>query len=89
MSSPKKTIIVFRATSIQGGSVIKSILSDPVASSRFHIRAVTRDVTRPKAKALAEQGCELISVGLPPFPCPVVLGDTRAVSSLTEADVMV
>ncbi len=61
----KKVLVVFGATGSQGGSVVKSILGDPKAAEQFHIRAVTRDPTKPNAKKLADQGAELISVGSP------------------------
>lgn len=55
-----KIITVFGATGNQGGSVIKAILADPVLSKEFKIRGVTRDVSRPSAKALSEKGVEMI-----------------------------
>jgi uncharacterized protein YbjT (DUF2867 family) len=57
-----KLITVFGATGNQGGSVIRTILADPELSKEFRVRAVTRDLSKPKAKALAEQGVELIKV---------------------------
>lgn len=63
----KKVLVVFGATGSQGGSVVQSILNDPKAAEQFHIRAVTRDPSKPNAKKLAEQGAELISVR-PPTP---------------------
>ncbi|KFX99597.1 hypothetical protein O988_03742 [Pseudogymnoascus sp. VKM F-3808] len=63
-STGKKIIVVFGATGAQGGSVIKSILGDSKAASQFQIRAVTRDTSKPSAKALADQGCELVTADL-------------------------
>jgi uncharacterized protein YbjT (DUF2867 family) len=57
-----KLITVFGATGNQGGSVIKHILADAQLSSEFKIRAITRDVNKPAAKALAEKGVELATV---------------------------
>ncbi|KAK6002080.1 hypothetical protein QM012_001718 [Aureobasidium pullulans] len=54
-----KLITVFGATGNQGGSVIKHILADRQLSSEFRIRGITRDVSKPAAKALADQGVEL------------------------------
>ncbi|KAG9718671.1 hypothetical protein KCU73_g15002, partial [Aureobasidium melanogenum] len=51
-----KLITVFGATGNQGGSVIKHILADSQLSSEFKIRGITRDVSKPAAKALADQG---------------------------------
>lgn len=57
-----KLITVFGATGNQGGSVIKSILADPVLSKAFKIRGITRDTSKPAAQALAQKGVELKSV---------------------------
>ncbi|KAL4800853.1 hscarg dehydrogenase [Aspergillus venezuelensis] len=62
--SPKQTLVVFGATGIQGGSVAKSILNDPVVSAQFNVKAVTRDTSKPAALALAELGAELIKADL-------------------------
>lgn len=55
-----KILTVFGATGNQGGSVIKTILADPVLSKEFKIRGVTRDVSKPAAKALSEKGVEMV-----------------------------
>jgi uncharacterized protein YbjT (DUF2867 family) len=65
--SGKKTIVVFGGTGGQGGSVIKALLKDPKMMEVWKIRAITRDVSKPAAKALEEKGVEVISVGLPVF----------------------
>lgn len=57
-----KLITVFGATGNQGGSVIKHILADSQLSSEFKIRGITRDVSKPAAKALADKGVELATV---------------------------
>lgn len=59
-----KILTVFGATGNQGGSVIKSILADPVLSKEFTIRGVTRDVSKPAAQALAAQGVQMIKADL-------------------------
>ncbi|PYH94371.1 NmrA-domain-containing protein [Aspergillus ellipticus CBS 707.79] len=56
-----KLITVFGATGNQGGSVVKSILADPILSKEWKIRAVTRDTTKPAAQELAAQGVEVVS----------------------------
>ncbi|UZJ56406.1 hypothetical protein CBS101457_005726 [Exobasidium rhododendri] len=53
-------ITIFGATGNQGGSVIKAILANPTLSSKYKIRAVTRDASKPKAQQLAEQGAEVV-----------------------------
>ncbi|KAJ5767232.1 uncharacterized protein N7511_004848 [Penicillium nucicola] len=55
-----KLITVFGATGNQGGSVIRTILNDPVLSQEFRIRAVTRDLTKPGAKALATENVDVV-----------------------------
>ncbi|RAL07819.1 NmrA/HSCARG family protein [Aspergillus homomorphus CBS 101889] len=57
-------LTVFGATGNQGGSVIKSILADPVLSKQWKIRGVTRDTTKPAAQALAAKGVELVSADM-------------------------
>lgn len=59
-----KTITVFGATGVQGGSVIKAILADPTLSKEFTIRGVTRDTSKPNAQALAKQGVNLVTANL-------------------------
>ncbi|KAI4736125.1 NAD(P)-binding protein [Aureobasidium sp. EXF-12298] len=59
-----KLITVFGATGNQGGSVIKHILADSQLSSKFKIRGITRDVSKPAAKALADQGVELATADM-------------------------
>ncbi|KAL4923169.1 NmrA/HSCARG family protein [Aspergillus undulatus] len=62
--STKQTVVVFGATGIQGGSVAKAILTDPTVSKQFHVKAVTRDPSKPAAVALIELGAELIKADL-------------------------
>ena len=57
-----KILTVFGATGNQGGSVIRAVLADPVLSKEFKVRGITRDVSKPAAKALADQGVELVKV---------------------------
>lgn len=67
--SGKKTVLVFGGTGAQGGSIVKTLLKDPKMMAEWHIRVVTRDVTKPAAKALTEQGVEVVSVShLPQRP---------------------
>ena len=54
----KKIIVVFGATGAQGGGLANAILNDP--NSEFTVRAVTRDLTSDKSKALAAKGAELV-----------------------------
>ena len=58
----KKIVVVFGATGAQGGSVVKAILGDSKLRESWAVRGVTRDVTKPSAKALEKLGAETISV---------------------------
>ena len=60
--SEKKIIAVLGATGTQGSGLVRSILADK--SSEFTARALTRDVHSDKAKALAEQGAEVVAVDI-------------------------
>ncbi len=55
----KKIIAVLGATGAQGGGLVRAILNDP--SGGFAVRALTRDVNSDKAKALAQQGAEVVA----------------------------
>ncbi|KAE8148743.1 hypothetical protein BDV25DRAFT_168251 [Aspergillus avenaceus] len=59
-----KVLAVFGATGNQGGSVIRSILADPVLSKEWKIRGITRDPSKPTAAKLADQGVELVSADM-------------------------
>lgn len=63
----QKILTVFGATGNQGGSVIKTVLGDKALASQFKIRGITRDTTKPAARALAERGVEVISVRKTPL----------------------
>jgi len=58
---------VFGATGNQGGSIIRAVLADAVLSKDYKIRGITRDASKPAAKALVEKGVEVISV----CSCPI------------------
>jgi uncharacterized protein YbjT (DUF2867 family) len=58
----KKIIAVVGATGAQGGGLCRAILAD--AGSGFAARAVTRDTSKDKAKALAAAGAEVVSADL-------------------------
>lgn len=60
----KKVVVVFGATGVQGGSVVKAILGDSKMAEGWSVRGVTRDVSKPSAKALQEQGAETVAVSL-------------------------
>jgi uncharacterized protein YbjT (DUF2867 family) len=62
--SSTKIITVFGATGLQGGSVVTKFLNDPELKGEWTVRAVTRDVSKPSALKLAEQGAEVVAVSL-------------------------
>ncbi|KAF8926657.1 hypothetical protein BGZ58_011011 [Dissophora ornata] len=53
-------LVVFGATGQQGGSVANYVLNDPELSKQFHVRAVTRDPSKPVAQALQKGGVEVV-----------------------------
>ena len=55
----RKIIAVTGATGAQGGGLARAILAD--ADSPFHVRALTRDPDSARARALAEQGAEIVA----------------------------
>ena len=55
----KKIIAVVGATGAQGGGMVRAILGDP--NGGFAARALTRDVNSEKARALAQQGAEVVA----------------------------
>jgi hypothetical protein len=58
----KKVLVVFGATGIQGGSVVKAVLGDAKMREAWIVRGVTRDVSKPSAKALESLGAETVAV---------------------------
>jgi uncharacterized protein YbjT (DUF2867 family) len=58
----KKIIAVVGATGAQGGGLARAILADP--NGGFAVRAITRDPSKDKAKALAAAGAEVASADL-------------------------
>ncbi|KAI5369188.1 putative NmrA-like domain, NAD(P)-binding domain superfamily [Septoria linicola] len=58
-SSHPSTLVVFGATGNQGGSVIKTVLNDPVLSKKSKLRAISRDASKPQMLAFAKQGVEV------------------------------
>ncbi len=57
--SDKKIIAVSAPTGSQGGGLVRAILADPIGG--FAARAITRDTSKDKAKALASQGAEVVA----------------------------
>ncbi|KAL4799766.1 hypothetical protein BDV19DRAFT_400246 [Aspergillus venezuelensis] len=59
-----KLLTVFGATGRQGGSVIRTVLADKTLSSQYKLRGITRDITKPNAKALSDKGVEVVSADM-------------------------
>ena len=58
----KKIIAVLGSTGAQGGGLCRAILADP--DGGFACRGITRDPSKDQAKALAEQGAEMVAADL-------------------------
>jgi uncharacterized protein YbjT (DUF2867 family) len=58
----KRIIAVVGATGAQGGGLVQAILDDPAGG--FALRAMTRDVSSAKAKALAARGAQVVAADL-------------------------
>ena len=58
----RKTIALVGATGAQGGGLVRAILADP--NGPYAARALTRDITSAKARALAALGAELVTTDL-------------------------
>ena len=58
----KKTIAVLGSTGSQGGGLCSAILDDP--NGGFACRAITRDPSKDKAKALASKGAEVVQADI-------------------------
>jgi len=60
--SPRKIIAIVGATGAQGGGLVRAILAHPEAG--FSARALTRDPSSEKARALAALGVEVVAADL-------------------------
>jgi uncharacterized protein YbjT (DUF2867 family) len=58
----KKIIAVLGSTGAQGGGLCRAILAD--SSGEFACRAITRDPSKDKAKALADKGAETVAADI-------------------------
>ncbi|PTB36159.1 uncharacterized protein TrAFT101_000125 [Trichoderma asperellum] len=59
-----KLLTVFGATGNQGGSIIEAVLSDATLREEFTIRGITRDISKPAARALAARGIEVVAADM-------------------------
>ncbi len=60
--SSRKTIAVVGATGAQGGGLVRAICAD--RNGPYSARAITRDATSEKAKALAKLGAEVVTASV-------------------------
>ena len=60
--SDKKVIAVLGSTGSQGSGLVSAILADP--NGGFSARAITRDASKDKAKAMAAKGAEVVAADL-------------------------
>lgn len=60
--SGRKIIAVVGATGAQGGGLVRAILADPQGG--FSVRAITRNVSSEKARALASAGAEVVAANI-------------------------
>ncbi|KZF18979.1 NAD(P)-binding protein [Xylona heveae TC161] len=56
-----KLLVVFGATGNQGGSLINYVLNDPVLSSEYTLRGVTRNTSSAASQSLSSRGVEMVS----------------------------
>lgn len=62
--STKHLLTIFGATGNQGGSIIDTVLAHPHLTSKYSLRAITRDPSSTKSQSLAKQGIELVRADL-------------------------
>ena len=62
--SSRKLLTIFGATGNQGGSVLDAVLARPALQEKYSLRAITRDPTSGKSKALSDKGVEMVKADL-------------------------
>ena len=62
MAADRKIIAVVGATGAQGGGLARAILADP--NGGFAVRAITRNTSSHKARALAKSGAQVVAADL-------------------------
>lgn len=81
----KKILVVFGATGNQGGSVINTVLNDPVLSEQFQLRGITRDPSKDSAATLNTKGVEMVKGDLENIESlKVAMKDAYAVFAVTN-----
>ncbi|KAL2855964.1 hypothetical protein BJY01DRAFT_186634 [Aspergillus pseudoustus] len=83
--SPKSILAVFGATGQQGSSIVTTVLNHPELSTRYALRAITRNASGSKAVELAEKGVEIVEANLDdPLSLPRAVGNAHTVVLVTE-----
>ncbi|KAL4924235.1 uncharacterized protein BDV17DRAFT_301264 [Aspergillus undulatus] len=78
-------LVVFGATGQQGHSILTTILAHPTLSTRYSLRGITRDASKPKPQFLAAQGVEMIEANLDDrSTLPATVQDAHTVILITE-----
>ena len=80
-----KLITIFGATGNQGGSVISAILDHPEFASKYKLRGITRDPTKPSAQKLASKGVEPVKADMAdPSSLATAVAGSYAVFAVTN-----
>ncbi len=83
--SSKKLLTIFGATGNQGGSVVSAVLGSSSLSSKYALRAITRDPSKPNAKSLADKGVDLAKADLnDPDSIAAAIQDSYGVFAVTN-----
>ncbi|CRG92003.1 hypothetical protein PISL3812_09057 [Talaromyces islandicus] len=59
-----KILTVLGATGNQGGSVANYVVTDPMLSMEYSVRALTRDPQKPESQKLASKGMEVLAADM-------------------------
>ena len=57
-------LVIFGITGQQGASVANHVLNDAELSSKYTLRGITRDASKPEAQALAKKGIEIVTADM-------------------------
>lgn len=81
----KQLLVVFGATGNQGGSTCRAVFDDPELSTRYTVRAITRDTSSAKAQGLKSRGAEVVAADLDdPSSLPAALNGANFVFAITN-----
>lgn len=84
-----KLLTVFGATGQQGGSLINYVLKHPELPRLYHLRGITRDVSKANAVALKERGVEIVQADLnDPASLVAAVAGSYAVFGVTNCELL-